>query len=124
MAKDKDPKFKWDIRSSDGKITEGNEWAKELTEYIGKECLKHGKGFIFAPYGGSNLTCRSFFATSHTDPLVFGSGISMMITNYIKHNPAFKSEAEIVQWVGSIMATSLEMYKEEKEDEAKRQNNA
>lgn len=111
--KDKDPKFKWDIRSENGKITEGNEWAKDLAEYIGKECIKHGKGFIFAPWGGSNLTCRSFFATSNTDPSVFAAGISMMITNYIKRNPAFKSEAEIVRWVNAIMVTSLEMYKEE-----------
>lgn len=115
MAKNKDIKFKWDIRSGDGKVTEGNEWAKDLAEYIGKECIKHGKGFIFAPWGGSNLTCRSFFATSFTDPVMFGAGISMMITNYLKNNPAFKSEAEVVKWVGTTMATSLEMYKEEKD---------
>lgn len=117
MTKNKDNvEFEWDIRSDDGKITEGNEWAKDLAEYIGKECLKHGKGFIFAPYGGSNLTCRSFFATSHTDPIMFGSGISMIITNYIKHNPFLKSEADVVRWVSTIMTTSLEMYRDERDD--------
>lgn len=107
-------KIEWDIRSGDGKITEGNEWAKDLAEHIGKVCFEHGKGFIFAPWGGSNLTCKSFFATSHTNPIMFAGGMVMMISNYIKHNPAFKNEAEVVQWVGSIMATALQTYKEEK----------
>lgn len=110
MAKKDDIEFQWDIRSNDGEITEGNEWAKDLAEYIGRECIKHGKGFIFAPWGGSNITCKSFFATSHTDPAYFGAGIAMMLSNFIKNNPAFKSEKEIVMWIGTILHTALESY--------------
>lgn len=115
MAKD-DLEFEWNIRSDDGKITEGNEWAKDLAEHIAKVCHEHGKGFIFAPWGGSNLTCKSFFATNHTDPAYFGAGISMMVSNYLKNNPAFKSEKEIVKWVGTIMYTALKAYKGELDD--------
>lgn len=112
MSKDE---FVWDIRSKDGKITEGNEWAKDLAEHIGKVCLEHGKGFIFVPFGGSNLTCKSFFATSLTDKRVFGAGITSMLSNYVKHNPEFKTEADVVQWVGAIMVSALEVYKGEKD---------
>ena len=108
-------KFEWDIRSRDGKVTEGNEWAKDLAEHIGQVCADHGKGFIFVPFGGSNLTCRSFFATSLTEPELFGAGISMMIANYLKNNPAFKSESDIAKWVGAIAQTALQVYQEGKD---------
>lgn len=116
MADKDNLEFEWDIRSHDGKITEGNEWAKDLAEQIASVCHEHGKGFIFAPWGGSNTNCRSFFATSHTDPAYFGAGISMMVSNYLKNNPAFKSEKEIVKWVGTIMYTALKAYKGELDD--------
>ena len=118
MAKD-DLEFEWNIRSDDGKITEGNEWAKDLAEHIARVCHEHGKGFIFAPWGGSNTNCRSFFATNHTDPAYFGAGIAMMISNYLKNNPAFKSEKDITMWVGTILHAALEAYQEES-DETKR----
>lgn len=106
-------KIEWDIRSRDGKITEGNEWAKDLAEHIGKVCFEHGKGFIFAPWGGSNLTCKSFFATSHTNPIMFAGGMAMMISNYIKNNPLLNKD-EVKDYVSSIAQTALDMYEEEK----------
>ena len=77
-------KIEWDIRSKDGKITEGNEWAKDLAEQIGNTCMEHGKGFVFIPFGGSNLTCKSFFATSLTKPMVFAAAIGMAIHHYFE----------------------------------------
>lgn len=80
----------WDIRNKDGKVTEGNEWAKNLAGKIGEECMKHGKGFVFCPFGGSNHTCKSFFATSLTNPIVFGAAMTMMLSNFIYSNPDIK----------------------------------
>lgn len=111
MTKKDNIEFEWDIRSNDGKVTEGNEWAKELSEHIGKVCLEHGKGFIFAPWGGSNLTCKSFFATNHTDPMMFGAGVAMLISNYMKNNPKLKTDEEKIKWLSTIMEVAISDYK-------------
>ena len=113
-------KVRFEIRNKDGKVSKGNEWAVDLAGRIGQECAEHGKGFIFAPWGGSNTNCKSFFATNHQDPMIFGAGMSMIISNYIKENPNFKSEREIIKWVGGVMATALEIYQQDMEDEAER----
>ena len=101
-------KFKWDIRSNNGEVTEGNEWAKKLAEKIAVECDKHGKGFIFAPWGGSEMTCKSFFATSHQNPMMFGAGMAMMLSNYMKANPDLPKKYR-KEWLKGIIKTALEV---------------
>ena len=110
-------KIALDIRSVDGQVTKGNEWAVELTKHIGKICEKHGKGFIFAPWGGSNTSCKSFFATSHTDPMMFGAGIAMMMSNYLKNNPDVESREDKIKWVNAAAQTVIDLLDEEEDGE-------
>lgn len=95
-----------ETHSLNGQCTVGNEWAKYLGMKIGAECDKHGKGFLFAPFGGSNTSCKSFFMSSLMNPVDMGACLSMIAGNFIASGHL--SNLDVDGWLKAIVESAKE----------------